>query len=132
MEHSTKNSHEVKLIEYSESLIPELRKRVTSCERLRQVPDKTIEDSIQGGLIRSTPPKRLGGDEIDYHTAMQICANISRGCGSTGIVVANMMGCTLTAALWPEEAQNRPLLQRPYPGFRDLGPSGQPCCSPRS
>ena len=106
MEHSTRDSHELKLIEYSKSLIPTLRGRVPSCEALRHVPNETIEDVIRGGLIRSTAPKRLGGGEINYHTAMQICAAISYGCGSTGIVVANMMGCTLTAALWPEEAQN--------------------------
>lgn len=106
MRNSIKDSQESKLIKYSKNLIPTLRKRVPSCEALRHVPNETIEDVIRGGLIRATAPKRFGGAEIDYHTAMEICTAISSGCGSTGIVVANMMGCTLTASLWPEEAQN--------------------------
>ena len=97
---------EAELISYAEYLIPKLRNRAPSCEKTRRLSDETISDLVQGGLIRSTVPKRLGGSEIDYHTAMLICAAISRGCGSTGLVTANMLGCTLTAALWPEKAQD--------------------------
>ena len=95
-----------KLIEFSESLYHTLRDRAVECEEKRDISDRTIEDLVNGGLIRSTVPKRLGGYEIDYRTAMLICAAISRGCGSTGLVAANMLGCTLTTALWPEQAQS--------------------------
>ncbi len=95
-----------KLIEFSKNLFPTLRERALECEEKRDVPDRTIEDLVSGELIRSTVPKRLGGYEVDYNTAMLICAAISQGCGSTGIVVANMLGCTLTTALWPEQAQS--------------------------
>ncbi len=95
-----------KLIEFSESLFPILRERATDCEENREIPERTIEDLMNGGIIRSTVPNRLGGYEVDYRTAMSICAAISRGCGSTGLVVANMLGCALTTALWPEKAQS--------------------------
>ena len=94
-----------KLIDFAENLFTTLRERASECEEIRQVPNKTITDLVDGGLIRSTVPRRLGGGEIDYRTAMLICAAISRGCGSTGLVAANMLGCALTTALWPEQAQ---------------------------
>ena len=94
-----------KLIDFAESLFTTLRERSSECEEIRQVPEKTITDLVNGGIMRSTVPRRLGGGEIDYRTAMLICAAISRGCGSTGLVVANMLGCALTTALWPEQAQ---------------------------
>ena len=94
-----------KLIDFAENLFTTLRERVSECEEIRQVPEETIADLVDGGLIRSTVPRRLGGGEIDYRTAMLICAAISRGCGSTGLVAANMLGCALTTALWPEKAQ---------------------------
>jgi len=94
-----------KLINFSENLFPTLRERAAECEENREIPERTIEDLINGGIIRSTVPNRLGGYEVDYRTAMSICSAISRGCGSTGLVAANMLGCALTTALWPEKAQ---------------------------
>ena len=85
-----------KLIDFAENLFTTLRERVSECEEIRQVPEETIADLVDGGLIRSTVPRRLGGGEIDYRTAMLICAAISRGCGSTGLVAANMLGCALS------------------------------------
>ena len=50
-----------KLIEFSESLFPILRERATDCEENREIPERTIEDLMNGGIIRSTVQNRLGG-----------------------------------------------------------------------
>ena len=90
----------------AEALIPTLRARAAETEALRRIPDETIADLVDSGLIRATLPARLGGAEVDYRTMMEIVALIARGCASTGWVYCNLASCTFKLALWPRQAQN--------------------------
>lgn len=93
------------LQERAEALVPVLRARAADAEALRRVPDETVRDLVESGLIRATLPARLGGTEIDYRTMMELASTIARGCGSTAWVTCNFMSCTFKLALWPREAQ---------------------------
>ena len=94
------------LLARAEALIPVLRERAARAEELRRIPDETIADLVESGLIRATLPSRLGGAEVDYRTMMEIVALLSRGCGSTGWVYCNLASCTFKLALWPSQAQD--------------------------
>jgi 3-hydroxy-9,10-secoandrosta-1,3,5(10)-triene-9,17-dione monooxygenase len=94
------------LLARAEALIPTLRERASEAESLRRIPDATIADLIESGLIRATLPSRLGGAEVDYRTMMEIVALVARGCGSTGWVYCNLASCCFKLALWPERAQD--------------------------
>ena len=94
------------LLARAEALIPVLRERAATAEELRRLPDETIADLIESGLMRATLPARLGGAEVDYRTMMEIVALLSRGCGSTGWVYCNLASCTFMLALWPRKAQD--------------------------
>ena len=94
------------LLQRAEALIPALRERAAAAEELRRIPDESIADLVESGLIRATLPARLGGCEVDYRTMMEIVALISRGCASTGWVYCNLASCTFKLALWPREAQD--------------------------
>ena len=94
------------LLARAEALIPALRERVPEAEALRRIPDESIADLIESGLIRATLPSRLGGSEVNYRTMMEIVALLSRGCASTGWVYCNLASCTFKLALWPEQAQD--------------------------
>ena len=94
------------LLARAEALIPVLRERAAAAEELRRIPDESIADLIESGLIRATLPARLGGAEVDYRTMMEIVALLSRGCASTGWVYCNLASCTFKLALWPREAQD--------------------------
>ncbi len=88
------------------ALIPVLRERAPAAETLRRLPDETVRDLVEMGLIRATLPSRLGGAEIDYRTMMELVATLAHGCGSTAWVACNFMSCTFLLALWPREAQD--------------------------
>ena len=94
------------LLARAEALIPALRERVPQAESLRRIPDESIGDLIESGLMRATLPARLGGSEANYRTIMEIVALLSRGCASTGWVYCNLASCTFKLALWPEQAQD--------------------------
>ena len=94
------------LLARAEALIPVLRERAAEAEALRRIPDETIADLIESGLMRATLPARVGGSEVDYRTMMELVALISRGCGSTGWVYCNLASCTFKLALWPRQAQD--------------------------
>ena len=92
------------LLARAEALIPVLRERAPAAEKLRRIPDESIADLIDSGLIRATLPSRLGGAEVDYRTMMELVALVSRGCASTGWVYCNLASCTFKLALWPARA----------------------------
>ena len=94
------------LLARAEALIPALRARADETEALRRIPDETVADLVDSGLIRATLPSRLGGAEVDYRTMMEIVALVSRGCASTGWVYCNLASCTFKLALWPKQAQD--------------------------
>ena len=94
------------LLARAEALIPVLRERGAEADALRRIPDATIADLVESGLMRATLPARLGGAEVDYRTMMEIVALLARGCGSTGWVYCNLASCTFKLALWPKKAQD--------------------------
>lgn len=101
------------LLERAEAMIPILQARASEAEALRRIPDETISDLIEAGLIRATLPARFGGAEVDYRTAMEIVSLIARGCGSTAWVFCNLASCTFKLALWPLQAQEEFWLSNP-------------------
>ena len=66
------------LLARAEALIPALRERAREAEAHRRIPDETIADLVESGLIRATLPARLGGAEVDYRAMMEIVAALSR------------------------------------------------------
>ena len=94
------------LLTRAEALIPTLRERAAAAEALRRIPDETIADLVDSGLMRATLPARRGGAEVDYRTMMEIVALVSHGCASTGWVYCNLLSTTLMLALWPRRAQD--------------------------
>jgi len=94
------------LLGAAEGLVPHLLKRAAEAEELRRLPDATVQDLIDTGLIRATLPSRLGGSEVDYRTIMEIVATLAQGCASTAWVTCNFLSCTFKLALWPQEAQD--------------------------
>ena len=92
------------LLAAAEELVPRLRERAAQAEELRRLPDATVQDLIDSGLIRATLPGRLGGSESDYRTIMEIVATLAQGCASTAWVPCNFLSCTFKLAHWPQDA----------------------------
>jgi 3-hydroxy-9,10-secoandrosta-1,3,5(10)-triene-9,17-dione monooxygenase len=68
-------------LERARNLVPRLKARSPATERLRQVPDETIQDLHASGLFRILQPRRVGGAELPFRALVETAAIIGQGCG---------------------------------------------------
>jgi len=71
------------LLSRATALRPRLAERAAHTERLRRIPDETVDDLIASELIRIGNPPRYGGHAIDLDAAYDIAWELGRACGST-------------------------------------------------
>lgn len=101
------------MVRRARDLIPALKERAEETERLRRVPDASIEDLHRTGLWRILQPARWGGSELDYWAHVEIPMHLARGCGSTSWVHTNLAVHHYMLGMWPEEAQEEVWGQNP-------------------
>ena len=87
------------------SLFPAIRARAVEAERDRHIPDDSVRDYVDAGLVRTLVPKRWGGNELPFSTALDVAIEIGRACGSTGWVMSYYTDHAYLVALYPEQAQ---------------------------
>ena len=71
------------LFERAKALVPRLQDRAEETEKLRRLPDKTIEDLFSAGMLRILQPARFGGYEMDWAAHADAARIIAWGCPST-------------------------------------------------
>lgn len=76
------------LVEKARSFVPRLRERAKETEEIRRIPEETIKELKESGLFYILRSKRYGGYQTNMRTYTDIVTEISRGCGSTGWIVA--------------------------------------------
>ena len=54
------------LVGRARDLVPVLRERAQKTKELRQIPEETMRDLEDAGLLRCLRPERVGGYELDY------------------------------------------------------------------
>ena len=86
-------------------LIPTLSGRASRTELERRIPDETIADLHESGLLRILQPRAVGGAELPFECLVRVTATLARGCGSTAWVYANLANHHFMLALWSGEAQ---------------------------
>jgi 3-hydroxy-9,10-secoandrosta-1,3,5(10)-triene-9,17-dione monooxygenase len=87
-------------------LVPVLRARAAKCEELRRVPDETVRDLNESGLMRLLQPRRVGGSEAEWVALVDVSSELARGCGSTAWNWANWAVHHWMLALWPRQCQD--------------------------
>jgi alkylation response protein AidB-like acyl-CoA dehydrogenase len=93
------------VLERSRKLVPILRARAAQGEKLRRVPDETIADLIDSGLLRMCQPARFGGSELGWDVLCESSIELAQGDGSQAWV-ANIYGeHPMFVALFEDEAQ---------------------------
>jgi 3-hydroxy-9,10-secoandrosta-1,3,5(10)-triene-9,17-dione monooxygenase len=103
------------MVKRAQALLPSLRERAETAERLRQLPPETAEDFRQGGFFRVFQPRRFGGLELDYgRTQLELCSVLGQACGSSAwvqMVVAchawclGMFGDEAQQAVWGKDPE---------------------------
>lgn len=79
---------EVDVIAAAKSLIPALRERAKETEEIRRIPEATMNELKELSIFKMLRPKRYGGLETSMREYSEAVVEISKGCGSTGWIVA--------------------------------------------
>jgi 3-hydroxy-9,10-secoandrosta-1,3,5(10)-triene-9,17-dione monooxygenase len=94
------------LIRRAHALVPTLRARQAECEALGRLPQATNDEFVAAGFYRILQPRRFGGYEFDLPTFVQVMMEVSRGCASSGWVLALTAGhAIMLSAFFSEQAQ---------------------------
>jgi 3-hydroxy-9,10-secoandrosta-1,3,5(10)-triene-9,17-dione monooxygenase len=95
------------LVARAGALAPRLRERALRAERDRNIPQESVDEFIEAGLIHTLQPKRWGGYEHDHEVAFDIAVALGRStCGSSAWCLNYLADHACMLALFPEEAQH--------------------------
>ena len=92
-------------LERARELAPRLRERAPACEALRRLPDETMKELRESGLLRALQPRRFGGFELDPWTFYEAVMELAAACASTGWVLGVLGVHNWQLGLFPEAAQ---------------------------
>ena len=92
----------------AEALVPVLAERALEAERLRRIPDETVADLRDAGLLRLANPDAYGGIDpgFDYDTVLEVIAVLGRGCGSTAWCYSVWSSHNWLVGMYPQQAQD--------------------------
>ena len=92
-------------LERARAFVPVLRERAARCEIEGRLPAETEQELHASGLFRFVQPRRWGGMEFDFRSAVEIPAELARGCASTAWNVGNYAVHHWMLALYEPVAQ---------------------------
>jgi 3-hydroxy-9,10-secoandrosta-1,3,5(10)-triene-9,17-dione monooxygenase len=93
------------MVQRAAALVPRLRERAERIEQLRRLPEETIADLVDSGLLRIGNPDRYGGVGLDIDAAFEVTQELGRGCGSTAWCYSILNTHNWWLGHWPEQAQ---------------------------
>ena len=74
----------------AKKLAPKFAERAAHAEKIRRVPEESIEELNASGLLRLMQPKRFGGSELGLGSLMDVVLEICKGCSSTAWAYSNL------------------------------------------
>ncbi len=92
-------------VECARSLAPRIRERSAEAEALRHMPERTIQDFVETGLVRLLQPLRWEGHELGFDTLVSTAIEIAKACGSSGWCYSVLAIHFWLLSLFPERAQ---------------------------
>ena len=98
-----------------DEIVPRLRDRAAETERLRRLPDSTIEELQDAGVFHLLSPKAVGGFGMDVETYAQAIRRLARGCASTAWTVGHLIEHVWMLARWPQQVQDEVFANGPTP-----------------
>jgi 3-hydroxy-9,10-secoandrosta-1,3,5(10)-triene-9,17-dione monooxygenase len=93
------------LVKRAVALVPLLEKNAAKTEADRRVADENIRAIQDAGLFKILVPRRFGGLEADFRTALEVARELAKGCGSTAWVFSLMTTCAWITALGSDRLQ---------------------------
>ena len=97
--------NEGEYLEQIDALLPSIAARAEQAEELRRIPDATIKELRDSGLMKALQPKRWGGCELDPIVLYEGAKRLGQVCGSTAWVYGILGVHPWQLALFPDQAQ---------------------------
>lgn len=96
-----------------EFALKELEPRAAEIDEKGEFPHETIKKMAELGMLGMTIPEKYGGAQFDFLSLAIAVEEISRGCGSTGVITAvhNSLSCW-PIVNWGTDAQKEQYLPR--------------------
>ena len=76
------------LVQRARDIAPGIGKRAAAAESLRRVPEETIQEIRNAGLLAAFTPKRFGGYALEIGTVIETAREIGEVCGSSAWCLA--------------------------------------------
>jgi 3-hydroxy-9,10-secoandrosta-1,3,5(10)-triene-9,17-dione monooxygenase len=95
----------IELIERAQAMTPRLAERAAAAEQAGRVPDDTVRELAETGLLRVLQPRRWGGSELDPRVFYRIQMTLAEGCMSTAWIYGVIAVHYWQLSLFPERAQ---------------------------
>lgn len=108
----------------SPELLETLGAHATASERNRRLEDASVAAMRDAGLLRATVPRRAGGLELDFRTALGLVKECARGEGSAGWVLMVSTAHDWIVGSLPEAAQDEVFRDPNQVTPGSLAPSG--------
>ncbi|MEW1804832.1 GTP cyclohydrolase II RibA [Pseudarthrobacter sp. NPDC080039] len=89
-----------------ETMIPGLRARAEETERLRRLPELTVQELQDAGVFRILPPAAVGGYALGARTYGEAVRALARGCASTAWTAGHLAEHAWMLARWPRDVQD--------------------------
>ena len=93
------------LLRRSTELMPVLKARAAHTEELRRIPAETVADLLAAGFYRIGLPKMFGGLDLYYGLALDVAAELGRGCAATAWCYCLWTAHAWLVGYWPLQAQ---------------------------
>src|SRR6201982_2194316 len=93
------------MLERARALIPLLAERAPAAAAARQLPEQTIAEYRDAGILRILQPKRFGGQQGRFSLFSRIVEELTYGCASSAWVYAVLAEHQWIIAQYPEQAQ---------------------------
>ncbi|MFP3463784.1 GTP cyclohydrolase II RibA [Arthrobacter globiformis] len=98
-----------------DGLVPRLRERAEETERLRRLPESTMNELKDAGVFRILAPKELGGYGMGVETYAEVIRRLARGCASTAWTAGHLIEHVWMLARWPQRVQDEVFAHGPAP-----------------
>jgi alkylation response protein AidB-like acyl-CoA dehydrogenase len=93
------------MLDRARALIPRLAGRAPAAAAARRLPDETIAEYREAGILRILQPRRFGGLQGRFSLFSRIVEEFSFGCASSAWVYAVLAEHQWIIAQYPEQAQ---------------------------
>ena len=121
---------EGELLGRAADLVPVLKERADRTEELRHIPDETVSDLLATGLHRIGVPRKFGGLDVSYGLALDIAAELGRGCPSTSWCYGLWAAHAWLVGYWPLQAQQEVFSENPDTLLSSSLNPGRSTCEP--